>query len=413
MLPLYIAKRLFFRSDNSKRVSRPAIQIATAGVAIGVTVMIISVCIVMGFHTEIREKIFGLGSHIQVVNYESGANSESLPIVIDSAVIQRLSSVEGVRHVQRFCQKTGMLKTDDAFRGVAFRGVGQEYDTAFLANHLTDGTLPDFSDSISSEGIVISSNLAKQMKLKVGDRVYAYFFEKNVRARRFYVKGVYCTNLSDLDNRLIFADIYTVHQLCGWNDDEYSGVEILLTDFSELDDVSARIVDSVNHTQDIYGHYYTSPTIKEIYPSMFSWLDLLDTDVWVILVLMICVAGFTMISGLLIIILERTNFIGVMKALGSTNALLRHTFLYFAGLIILRGLIIGNIIAFFLIIIQNTTGVIRLDPQNYYMDRVPLLVNWSYIFLINVCTLIVSVLALIIPSLLISNIRPAKSIRFE
>lgn len=413
MLSFFLAKRLYFHSGTTKRVSRPAIQIATAGVAVGIVVMIVSVCVSLGFQTEIRNKMYGLGSHIQVLNRESLYRSESVPIQIDENLLKKLSDVEGVRHVQRFCLKTGMLKTEDTFRGVVFRGVGQEYDCDFLRQYLVEGNLPSFSDTVASQQILLPRKLANQLRVKTGDRLYAYFIEKSVRARRFNVSGIYQTNLSELDEKLVFTDLYTVHQLTGWDTPQQSGAEILLSDYHLLDEVSERVEACVNHTTDDYGQTYSSPTLPQLYPAMFSWLSLLDTNVWVILILMICVAGFTMVSGLLIIILERTNFIGIMKALGSDNELMQNTFLHFSSFIVLRGMFIGNVIAFLLIFIQQYTGCVHLDPENYYVDSVPVLVDWWYVLLINVCTLILCLLALILPSLLVSRIHPATSIRFE
>lgn len=413
MLSFFLAKRLFFHFGTTKRVSRPAIQIATAGVAVGIVVMIISVCVALGFQTEIRNKMYGLGAHIQVLNRESLYRSESVPIQIDEALLKRLSAVEGVRHVQRFCLKTGMLKTEDSFCGVVFRGVGQEYDCNFLAQYLVEGTLPSFSDSASSQQILLPRKLANQLRVKTGDRLFAYFIEKSVRARRFYVSGIYQTNLSELDEKLVFTDLYTVHQLTGWDTPQQSGAEVLVSDHRLLDEVSEQIQSCVNHTTDDYGQTYSSPTLPQIYPAMFSWLSLLDMNVWVILVLMICVAGFTMVSGLLIIILERTNFIGVMKALGADNELMQNTFLHFASFIVLRGMFFGNVIAFLLIFLQRYTGWVHLDPENYYVDSVPVLIDWGYVLLINVCTFLLSLLALILPSMLVSRIHPATSIRFE
>ncbi len=413
MYTWFIARRLFSQSGDVKKVSRPAIQIATFGVAVGIAVMILSVCVVLGFKGEIQKKVLGFGSHIQVLNYESVARGESFPIVIDDSVIERLSRLPGVRHVQRFCAKPGMLKTEESFRGVSFRGLGPDYDLTFLSDHLVEGHLPAFSDTTSTGELLISQRLAQQLKLKCGDVLYAYFFEQNVRARRFVVSGIYVTNLTDFDNLSVFTDLYTVKSLLKWDPAQYSGAEVQLEDFEHLDEVSATVSQEINHTQDAYGAYYTSPTIRELYPQIFSWLDLLDMDVLVILILMICLSGFTMVSGLLIIILERTNFIGVMKALGASNDSIRHLFLYFSVFIILRGMFWGNVLAFVLIFIQKQFGLIHLDPDTYYVQTVPLMINWTYIIIINVCTLLISLFALILPSYIVSNIHPARSIRFE
>ena len=413
MFAWFIAKRLYAQTGRKRQVSRPAIQIATAGVAVGVAVMILSVCVVLGFKSEIQGKVMGFGGHIQILNYETLRSPESHPIVIDDSMVATLSALPGVERVERFCQKPGMLKTDEAFCGVAFKGIGTEYNTDFLAAHLTEGVMPAFSDTASTGQMLISLSLARKMQLKVGDRVYAYFFEKNIRARRLTVSGIYCTNLTDFDNSLVFVDMAMTHNLLGWDPMQFSGAEVVVKDFSRLDEVSEQIVQQVNHHQDAYGAYYTSPTIRELNPVIFNWLDLLDMDVLVILILMISVAGFTMVSGLLIIILEYTNFIGVMKAMGAENRPLRRIFLYLAMLIIVRGLVIGNLLAFVLIWVQKHFGVVKLDPTTYYVDSVPMLVNWTYVAEINVVTLLLCMLALLLPSYLVSRIDPVRSIRFE
>lgn len=380
----------------------------------GVCVMILSVCVTLGFQREIRGKVIGFGSHIQVVNAESLYKPlETNPIMMGNAMLDSLSHIEGVRHAQRFCQKPGMLKTDEAFRGVAFRGVGAEYDTTFLHRHLQEGRLPAFSDTLSSNEILVSAKVADQLRINLNDRVYAYFFEEKVRARRFTVVGIYNTNLADFDNSFIFTDLITVQKLWGWHPDQYSGAELLLADFNELDMVAERVSEVVDHAADPYGNAYLSSTIQNLYPQIFSWLDLLDMNVWVILILMLCVAGFTMVSGLLIIILERTNFIGVMKAMGADNDRIRHIFLFFAAMIIGRGLLWGNALAAALILSQEVFHPVTLDPQSYYVETVPLYVHIGYILLIDVFTMVVSVMALVVPSYLISNIHPARSIRFE
>jgi lipoprotein-releasing system permease protein len=251
------------------------------------------------------------------------------------------------------------------------------------------------------------------MSLKVDSDVYAYFFEDRVKARKFKVSAIYCTNLTDFDNKLVFTDVSTVQKLLGFDTYQYSGAEIWLNDFTQLPEASSYIINKVNRTQDPYGAYYTSMNIYEMYPQIFAWLQLLNLDVWVILILMVCVAGVTMISGLLIIILERTNFIGILKALGASNARMRHIFLYFSFFVILRGMIYGNILAFAIIFIQQQWHLIHLDPTVYYVEAVPVTFDWTFFAIINVATLIICVLALVVPSYLISNIHPARSIRFE
>lgn len=408
-----MARRMFSHRDDVGRVSRPAITISTLGVAIGLAVMLVSVSVALGFQREVQAKLLGFGAHIQVFSYESLGSDEMKPIVVNSEVMTRLEHVPGVSHVQRFCVKPGMLKTDEAFQGVVFRGVGQEYDTTFLASHLVAGEVPLMNDSVSSGKLLVSQTLARQLKLEVGSSVYAYFFENSVKARRFRVSGIYCTHLADFDSKIVFADLHTVHGLLNWDTDQQAGAEVLTDDFDHLDEVSNRVVRAINKQRDAYGAQYTSMTIRELYPQVFAWLHLLDLDVWVILLLMTCVAGFTMISGLLIIILERTNFIGVMKAMGATNSEMRHLFLHYAAFIVLRGMLYGNALAFALLALQHFTGVVHLDPEVYYVDSVPVLFCWGYFLLVNAFTLLSCITALLLPSYIISSIHPARSMRFE
>ncbi|MBO6124791.1 MAG: ABC transporter permease [Bacteroidaceae bacterium] len=413
MFTWFIASRLFRHSDDVKRVSKPAIRIATLGVAVGVAIMLLSTGVVLAFQSEIRNKVLGFGSHIQVINYDSQNSEQYKPIVFNTETFSLLDSVPGAQTISPFCIKPGMLKTDNTFRGVMFKGVGERYDYSFFRKHLVEGEITSFPDTSATGKLIISQSLSKQMSLKVGADVYAYFFEDKVKARKFKVSAIYCTNLTDFDNKLVFTDVSTVQKLLGFDTYQYSGAEIWLNDFTQLPEASSYIINNVNRTQDPYGAYYTSMSIYEMYPQIFAWLQLLNLDVWVILILMVCVAGVTMISGLLIIILERTNFIGILKALGASNARMRHIFLYFSFFVILRGLIYGNVLAFAIIFIQQQWHLIHLDPSVYYVEAVPVTINWLYFAIINVATLLICVLALVIPSYLISNIHPAKSIRFE
>lgn len=413
MFTWFIASRLFRHSDDVKRVSKPAIRIATLGVAVGVAIMQLSTGVVLAFQSEIRNKVLGFGSHIQVINYDSQNSEQYKPIVFNTETFSLLDSVPGAQTISPFCIKPGMLKTDNTFRGVMFKGVGERYDYSFFRKHLVEGEITSFPDTSATGKLIISQSLSKQMSLKVGTDVYAYFFEDKVKARKFKVSAIYCTNLTDFDNKLVFTDVSTVQRLLGFDTYQYSGAEIWLNDFTQLPEASSYIINNVNRTQDPYGAYYTSMSIYEMYPQIFAWLQLLNLDVWVILILMVCVAGVTMISGLLIIILERTNFIGILKALGASNARMRHIFLYFSFFVILRGLIYGNVLAFAIIFIQQQWHLIHLDPSVYYVEAVPVTINWLYFAIINVATLLICVLALVIPSYLISNIHPAKSIRFE
>ncbi len=413
MFSWFVAKRLFAQGGNSGRASRLATGIATAGVAIGLAVMLVSIAIVLGFQREVQNKVLGFGAHIKVLNYKSLGQQEYSPIVIDDSLTARLSAIPGVASVARFCIKPGMLKTDANFRGIAIQGIGQDYDQSFISSHLVKGEMPQFTDSVSSGRIVISQSTAREMQVDVGQTIYAYFFEQTVRARKFTIAGIYSTNLTDFDNHFAYTDIFTIHRLMGWDAKQYAGAEIRLQDFERLDETLLDVVNEVNHKQDAYGKYYSSMSIKMEHPQIFGWLKLLDMDIVVILILMISISVFTAVSGLLIIILERTNFIGIMKALGAPNRQVRRIFLGLASLIIIRGIVLGNVLAFALILLQKYTGLITLDPEVYYVEAVPVLVNWWWVAAIDMGTLIVSSLSMIVPSFVVSHITPARSIRFE
>ena len=412
--PLFIAKRLYSEQGDKRKVSRPAIHIATAGVAIGLAVMIISVCVVLGFKHTIRDKVIGFGSHIQVADFLTLQQMEQYPIVIDDSMIDVLKHIPDVAHVQRFAMKEGILKTDSDFLGVAFKGVGPEFDSTFIHNNMVEGSIPPFSDSVSHNKILVSQLMADKLHLKSGQRIFAYFFDNNgVRTRRFTIAGIYQTNLKKYDETIVFTDLYTAVKLNGWESDQASGAELSVNNFDNLDMVESRVISKVKGTVDHYGETYSSATIKELNPQIFQWLDLMDLNVWIILALMLIVAGVTMISGLLIIILERTSMIGVMKALGARNKTIRHTFLWFAVFIIGKGMLLGNVIGLGLLALQHFTGMVKLDAQTYYVSTVPVEFNWLFIVALNVATLLISIFMLVAPSYLISHIHPAKSMRYE
>ena len=412
--PLFVAKRLFFDNSDSRKVSRPAITIATAGVAIGIAVMIVSVFVVLGFKHTIRNKVIGFGSHIQVTNFMTQMSSDQYPIVMSDSMMSVIRGIVGVKHAERFAYKQGILKTDSDFLGVMLKGVGPEFDSTFIHQNLIAGSIPKFADDAAGNKIVISKNIADKLNIKLGQRVFAYFINNDgVRVRRFTIVGVYQTNLNQYDEVMCFTDLYTAVKLNGWKPDQASGAEVTVNDFDKVNTVEQQFVKKVNKTTDHYGETYTSQTIQDLNPQIFQWLDLLDMNVWIILALMISVAGVTMISGLLIIILERTTMIGVFKALGARNTTIRHMFLWFATFIIGRGLLIGNAVGIGFALLQKYLGIVKLNPATYYVSTVPIELNVPALLLINVLTLAVSVFVLIAPSYLISHIHPARSMRYE
>ena len=424
-LPLFLARRIYGQTDDRRKVSRPAIRIATAGVAIGLAVMIVTVAVVLGFKHTIRDKVVGFGSHIQVVNVRSVGMQGAQPIVMNDSLRAALTAIPGVSHAERYTLAQGILKTDDDFLGVILKGIGQEYDTRFLKENIVEGSLPAFSDKNPRPGeanskenpypIVISRTMADKLKLGVGDLIFAYFIGDHVSRLAFKVEGIYQTNMKRFDDLFCIADLYVANRRNGWKGDQCSGAELLVDDFEQLKQTDRHIIDSFTQKgrQDSDGNTLTSITIHQSYPTVFQWLDLLDINVWIILGLMVALAGFTMISGLLIIILERTQMIGTLKALGAGNGLIRHTFLWFAVFIIGRGLLWGNILGLGIILLQKATGIVSLDPQTYYVSEAPMELNLPLFAVLNVITLVVSILVLIGPSYLVSRIHPARSMRYE
>lgn len=412
--PLFIAKRIYQNNSDKKKVGRPATRIAVAGVAIGLAIMIISISVVFGFKHTIRDKVVGFGSHIQVTNFMSLQDLEQYPIQMNDSVVNILRQTPGVNQVQKYALKQGILKTDQDFFGILLKGVGADFDSTFIHQHLVEGSIPQFSDSVNSNQLLISKTISDKLGLKLKDKIFSYFIDQHgVRVRRFTVAGIYHTNLSQYDKLIGYTDLHTVKQLNGWKHDQASGAELSVADFSQLDNIAAQVGKRIGKTTDQYGETYSYQTIRDSSPQIFSWLDLLDLNVWIILALMLAVATVTMISGLLIIILERTSMIGLMKALGAGNRIIRTTFLWLATLMVGKGMIIGNVVGIGLVLLQHYTGLVQLDSETYYVEQVPVEINVLFILLLNIATLIINVLALIAPTYLVSKIHPAKSMRYE
>lgn len=409
----FIARRLYKNEQGSRRVSRPAVLIAQAGVALGLAVMLLTIAVSFGFKHEVREKAVGFSAHLHISNYESAQEYEALPVAADTSLLHTLRSMRGVEHVQRYATKPGVFRTDDNFMGYVLKGVGEDYDLSFYAQYLREGVLPQFSDSIASGNVLISRVIADKLQLGVGDRVDSYFLQGSMRARRYTIAGIYETGFSDYDRLFVITDLKAVQALNRWEADQVAGIEVQLTDFSKVEDMSWELSTILDRTEDKYGEEYLVQSVTDINPGLFAWLDVLDMNVWLILALMIGVTAFTMISGLLILIIERTQFIGILKALGASDASVRKAFLYLAMLIIGKGMLWGNIVGLGLCAIQKLTHVIPLDPANYYLDCVPIEFNWVFIIAVNVAMFVLSVLVLIVPSHLISRIYPTKAMRFE
>lgn len=420
-LPFYIARHLYAGDDLSRKVSRPAIRIAMLGIAIGMATMIVSISVVLGFKHTIRDKITGFGSHIVVSNYMTLQTADQThPINANDSLLKVVKSIQGVTHVQRYSQKQGVLKTDSDFLGVLFKGIGEDYDTLFLRSNLVEGSIPKLSMNKSTRQLLVSKSMADKLQLKVGGKVFAYFLgDEDVRVRPFTVAGIYQTNLTRYDETVCFTDLYTISRLNGWECDaesdkyEVTGLEVATCNFDSIAPIEERFINKVNKTFDSDGHPLTTATVTDLAPQIFSWLDLLDLNVWIILALMICVSGFTMISGLLIIILERSAMIGLLKALGARNSMIRRTFRWLAFFIVLRGMLWGNVLGIGICLLQQMTGIVSLDATIYYVSEAPVELNIPLLVLLNVVTMVITVAALVLPSALVSTIHPVRSMRAE
>ncbi|HEY5590412.1 MAG TPA: FtsX-like permease family protein [Paludibacter sp.] len=411
-LEYFIAKRIHFQ-QGKKNVSRPAVRIATIGIAMGLAVMLISVAVVIGFKNEIRNKTIGFGGHIQITNFDNNNTYAMNPIRMDKSLIKKIESIDGVRHVERFATKPGIIKTDTEFQGIVIKGIDAGFDWDFFKTNLVEGRIIDVSKSSASNEVVLSKYLANLLGLKLGDSFFTYFIQDQVRARKFKIVGIYSTNFIEYDKLFLLADMCQVQALNDWDSTSFSGLEVLISDFDRIDELGDAVYDATANKFSKEGNAYSTQTIKQINPQIFSWLDLLDMNVWVILFLMLAVAGFNMISGLLILILERTNMIGILKSMGATNWSVRKIFLYHSFFLIGKGILWGNVIGLSLCAIQYYTGIVPLDPEAYYVATVPITFNWLYIVLLNIGTLLASIMMMIGPSYLITKIDPAKIIRYE
>lgn len=412
-LELFIARKIHFSKQGERQATPPAIRIAMIGIALGLAVMILSVAIVIGFKKEVRNKVIGFGSHIQITNFDNNSSYQTKPIAVSDSFLVALKERSGIRHVETFATKPGILKTETDFQGIVLKGVDRQYDWSFFQKNLKEGEVFQLDSAKRSSDVIISHYLSDLVGLKVGDSFLTYFVEEDVRARKFHITGIYETGFADYDKLFVIADIRQVKRLNGWSDDQVSGVELLVDDYGQVDSLAENLYFELMDKQDREGNTYYVRSIKELNPMIFSWLEVLDINVVVILVLMLAVAGFTMISGLLIIILERTNMIGILKALGENNRSIRKIFLYVSFFLIGKGMLWGNVIGISLCLLQSYTHLIKLDSSIYYLDAVPVDLNVVSLALLNIGTLLVSMLMMLGPSYLITRISPAKSIRFE
>ncbi len=412
-IELFIAKRIFSDKLTKKRISKPIVGIAVFGIALGLAVMILSVAIMIGFKTEISNKVIGFGSHIQIVNYDSNRSFETIPIDKNHKLFSDIDNLKGVKHIQQFATKAGIIKTKTDIQGIVLKGIGNEFDWSFFKEYLIKGEVFQINDSIKSNNILISKYISSTLKLNVGDKIAIYFIQQPPRIRIFKISGIYETSLAEFDEKFALIDIAHIQKLNNWSKNQISGYEIQLENFNNLDAINTEIQDIVNFYLTPNGSHLKTLSIKEKYPQMFDWLNLIDLNVWVLLSLILMVAGFNMVSGLLILILERTNMIGILKALGSNNWSIRKIFIYQSTFLISKGLFWGNIFGLLICFIQYKFHLISLDPESYYLDAVPISINIIHILALNFGTLFITVFMLIVPSYIISKISPEKTIKYS
>jgi len=410
----FIAKR-FSGFASEKGVKKPpGIKIAIFGIAIGMAVMLLAFAIVMGFKNEVSNQIIGFGSHIQVMAYDGGMSFDKQPISLSDNILEEIKNITNVQKIEKIVTKPGIIKTDSLFQGVVFKGVDSDYCWAFLEKNLVEGEIIDYSDPQNRNKILISKFLADALNLKTGDNLNAYFFQQQIRARKFEISGVYSTSFSEFDKMFVISSLEPIRVLNGWDNTQISTLEVMLTDFGKLDAAAEDINAIVGNRFSVDGFLYNTLTITQLYPQIFNWLDMLDLNAWVILILMIIVAGFNIISGLLILILERTQTIGILKALGTKNSEIRKIFLLHALFFVLKGMFWGNVFGIGLAALQYYTHFINfLNPEYYYVTFVPISLSIWTILMINLCVFLSSILMLLLPSHIITKISPVKAIKFE
>ena len=400
-----IAKRLYFSEEGKARTSRPAVRVALGGILIGVMVMIVAICVVVGFKQEIQRKVAGFGSHIQVVNFDNNATYELQPVEVSDSLLQKLRGLPYVKHVSTFASKPGILKTDSAFQGIIFKGTDY-WD--YFAENLVSGSLPEEKNEV-----IISTVLANQLHLAVGDAILCYFVQEDLRVRKLYISGLYNTCMSEMDRLFVLGDIDLVRQLNHWRASQASGIEVLVDDLRHLQEAADGVYFATANRLDEAGNAFYTQTLEQLNPQIFGWLDLLDMNVVIIIVLMLCVSGFSIITGLIILILESITLIGTLKALGAHNRFVRRIFIYEAILLVGKGMLWGNVLGLGLVALQYFTQVIPLDASIYYVSYVPMAFPWGWLVALNIGVLLVAWVIMLAPSAIVSQISPAKVMHFE
>ncbi|MBW6499265.1 MAG: ABC transporter permease [Bacteroidales bacterium] len=403
--PLFIARKIG-QGKQGKSYTGLIRKISVLSIALGLAVMIIAMAVVTGFQNEIRDKVIGFGAHIQVTNFDYNVSYEPTPISRHQDFLEPLKELPGIRHVQEFATKTGIIKTDEDIHGIVMKGIGPDFDWSFFAPRMLEGKTMVLSDTARSDEVIVSKFIANRLQLETGSTIFVYFIQEPPAIRRFTVAGVYETGLEELDKMFILGDIRHIQRLNRWTEDQIGGFEVLVSNFSDIEKINQAVYDLIPYD-------LNARSIRNIYPQIFDWLALLDMNVYVILFLMALVAGINMITTLLIAVLERTNMIGILKAVGGSNGLVRKVFLYNAGFTILRGLFWGNVAGILVCLVQQRFGLITLPQDSYYVSQVPINLEWIHVLLLNAGTFAVCMLMLILPSMIVSRISPVKAIIFR
>lgn len=412
-LPYFIAQRHIRGRREETSFSRPINVIAIIGIAMGLAVMILAVAILTGFKQEIRDKVVGFGSHIQIMNFDSNISFETAPISESQEFAPKIKAIPGIKHIEVFATKAGLIKAADEIQGVMLKGIGSDFDWSYFSSNMVEGSVFIVSDSVRTDKVIISKKISDMLRLKLGDSFAMHFIQDPPRQRKFTISGIYETSLEEFDKMYVFCDIGHIKRLNGWEDDQVSGFEIFIDDFDRLDEMTSNVREAIGYKITEEEPQFKVTSIRSRFPQIFDWLNFQDVNVIIIILLMLVVAGFNMISGLLILILEKTNMIGILKALGSEDKLIRRVFLYQAAYLIGKGLLWGNLIGIGLAYLQLKTGIITLDPSSYYIKTVPVNLDFSHVLLLNAGTMIAIVIMLLVPSQLISRITPVKAIRYD
>jgi lipoprotein-releasing system permease protein len=413
-LPYFIAQRLIKGRRDETSFSRPINVIAIIGIAMGLAVMILAVAILTGFKQQIREKVVGFGSHIQILNLDSNISFETTPISDTQKFLPVIKKIPGIKHIQVFATKAGIIRTDEDIQGVVLKGIGSDFDWSYFKGNMVEGSAFAVSDTVlPSNNVIISKKIANMLRLKKGDSFTMLFIQDPPRMRKFTISGIYETSLEEFDKMYVFCDIGHIKRLNGWKEDQVSGFEIFINDFDKLDEMTSEVRDAIGYKITEDDAKFRVTNIRNRYPQIFDWLNFQDVNVIVIIFLMLIVAGFNMISSLLILILEKTNMIGVLKSLGAEDKTIRRMFLYQAAYLIGKGLFWGNFIGIGIAYLQLKTGIITLDASSYYIKTVPVNLELIHILILNAGTMAVIISMLIVPSQLITRITPVKAIRYD